>query len=325
MNLLSRTTGYRIKKAVALALMTTLLFFVPDADIHPNKPSYNAYAQTSTATCQKLPIATVTASSNSFLAGNVLDNNFNTRWGVSGSGAWIQADLGSNMNICDVKIAWYLGNLVSYNFIISVSADGRTFTNVFNGKSSGTTVSFETYTLPGGSQVTGRYVRITVNGNNFSPFGGITELSIDGPSNTAGPPPPPPQLLLYDNFEGGTYTLLDGQTSPNGKWYDNFNGYGSAGVQDDGTGNNNVFFEIPATSTSPSETHASSVSSTQKFSNFELDIDAKTLQQLRQNSPPNPWEAATVFFRQTDTFHFYAFVLKTNGIEFDKKRLQYMY
>ena len=110
------------------------------------------------------------------------------------------------------------------------------------------------------------------------------------------PPPPPPQLLLYDNFEGGTYTLSDGQTSPNGKWYDNFNGYGSAGVQDDGTGNNNVFFEIPATSTSPSETHASSVDSTQKFSNFELDIDAKTIQQLRQNSPPNPWEACHCLF-----------------------------
>jgi len=29
-----------------------------------------------------------------------------------------------------------------------------------------------------------------------------------------------------------------------------------------------------------------------------------------------------IFFRQTDTFHYYAFVLKTNGIEFDKK---YMY
>jgi hypothetical protein len=136
------------------------------------------------------------------------------------------------------------------------------------------------------------------------------------------PPPPPPQPSnLYDNFEeDGKYTLLDGQTSPNGKWINNFNGFGSAGVQDDGTGTgNHVFFMYPATSTSPSETHANSVSSTKKFSDFELDIDVKTLQQLRQNSPPNPWEAATVFFRQTDTFHYYAFVLKTNGIEFDKK------
>jgi hypothetical protein len=315
------------------------------------------------------------------------------------------------MNICDVKIAWYQGNLLKYNFTISVSTDGSTFTNVFTGKSSGTTLSFETYIVPAGT--TGRYVRITVNGNNFNNIAGITELSIDGYSNiatpkptanneniqtnsgapvqitltgtdpiagdqltftvvtppqhgtltpgtvssivfytpdtgfsgtdsftykatdgqgvdsniatvtitvnAASPPPPPPQRLLYDNFEGGTYTLSDGQTSPNGKWIDNFNGYGSAGVKDDGTGTNNVFFEIPATSTAPSETHATAVSSTQKFSNFELDIDAKTVQQLRQNSPPNPWEAATVLFRQTGYFHYYAFVLKPNGIEFDKK------
>jgi hypothetical protein len=130
---------------------------------------------------------------------------------------------------------------------------------------------------------------------------------------------PPPSLTLYDNFEGGTYTLLDGQTSPNRKWLDNFNGFGPAGVEDDGTGTNNVFFEAPAVSTSPSQTHASLVTSTQKWGNFELDLDVKTVQQLRQNSPPNPWEAATVLFRQTGYFHYYAFVLKPNGIEFDKK------
>ena len=73
---------------------------------------------------------------------------------------------------------------------------------------------------------------------------------------------------LYDNFEGGTYTLSDGQTSPNGKWLDNFNGFGSAGVQDDGTGTNNVFFETPAVSTSPSQTHATLVTSTQKWGNL---------------------------------------------------------
>jgi hypothetical protein len=124
---------------------------------------------------------------------------------------------------------------------------------------------------------------------------------------------------LYDNFEGGTYTLSDGQTSPNGKWIDNFNGFGSAGVQDDGTGTNKVFFERPATSTSPSQTHSTLVTSTQKWGNFDLDIDVKTVQQLRQNSSPNPWEVAWIFFRQSDTFHYYAFLVKPNGIEFDKK------
>jgi len=128
-----------------------------------------------------------------------------------------------------------------------------------------------------------------------------------------------PKLLLYDNFERNTYTLSDGQTSPNGKWIDIYNGHGSAGVRDDETGANNIFFEAPAVSTSPSETHSSLVTSTQKWGNFELDIDVKTVQQLRQNSPPNTWETAWVFFRYTDTFHYYAFLVKPNGIEFDKK------
>ena len=124
---------------------------------------------------------------------------------------------------------------------------------------------------------------------------------------------------LYDNFEGGKYTLSDGKTSPNGKWLDNFNGFGSAGVQDDGTGTNNVFVEAPAVSTSTGQTHSTLVTSTQKWGNLELDIDVKTVQQQRQNSSPNPWEVAWIFFRQTDTFHYYAFLVKPNGIEFDKK------
>ena len=378
--------------------------------------------------------------------------------------------------------------------MISVSNDGTTFKNVFTGKSTGKTLSPETYTLSGGT--TGRYVRVTINGNNVNSLAGITELSVDGSSNVAPPSPtanneniqtnsgtpvqitltgtdpipgdilkftvvtlpqhgtltsgttsnsvtytpntgfsgtdsftykatdgqgvssniatvtvtvnaPPPSPTanneniqtnsgtpvqitltgtdpipgdilkftvvtlpqhgtltsgtvssivfytpntgfsgtdsftykatdgqgvssniatvsitvgsLYDNFEGGKYTLSDGQTSPNGKWLDNFNGFGSAGVQDDGTGTNNVFFETPAVSTSTGQTHSTLVTSTQKWGNFELDIDVKTVQQLRQNSAPNPWEVAWIFFRQTDTFHYYAFLVKPNGIEFDKK------
>jgi 3-keto-disaccharide hydrolase len=124
---------------------------------------------------------------------------------------------------------------------------------------------------------------------------------------------------LYDNFEGGKYTLSGGQTSSNGRWLDNFNGLGSAGVQDDGTGTNNVFFETPAVPTSTSQTHSTLVTSTQKWGNLQLDVDVKTVHQLRQNSSPNPWEVAWIFFRQTDTFHYYAFLVKPNGIEFDKK------
>jgi 3-keto-disaccharide hydrolase len=141
----------------------------------------------------------------------------------------------------------------------------------------------------------------------------ISELSAYGKSSSSSPP-----STLYDDFQSGTYSMSDGQTSPNSRWHNFYNGGGSSGVQNDGTGNN-VFYMYPRTSTSPGQTYASAVETTQKFSSFELSLDVKTVKQLRQNSPPNAWEAATIFFRHTDTWHYYAFVVKPNGIEFDKK------
>ena len=122
---------------------------------------------------------------------------------------------------------------------------------------------------------------------------------------------------LYDNFQGSTYSLKDGMTSPNGKWLDKWNGYGQAGVKTlSGT---NVFYQIPKASTKSSETHSGLVVSKQKFSDITLDIDMKTYKQTRQNSPPNAWEGAWVMWRWVNLYHHYYFVIKTNGIEFGKK------
>jgi hypothetical protein len=175
---------------MAVSLMTALLLSIVDDVIPKITPTHKAYAQVlhgaTTAACQQLPVAGIMASGNDGdVPANVLDNNFNTRWSNLGIGSWIQADLGSTMNICSVDIAWYLGNSRQNNFVISVSNDGTTFTNVFTGKSSGTTLSFETYILPGGT--TGRYVRITVNGNTVNNWASITELRVDGVSQNNPP------------------------------------------------------------------------------------------------------------------------------------------
>ena len=136
------------------------------------------------------------------------------------------------MTACSIDIAWYRGNLGQKTFTISVSNDGSQFTNVFSGKSSGTTSSFETYALPLNTNC--RYVRITVTGNTENNRVSIYELRINGYQSST---PPGPMTNLYDDFDGtATYTLADGQTSPNGKWLDIYNGYGVAGTQDDGTG-----------------------------------------------------------------------------------------
>jgi hypothetical protein len=117
-----------------------------------NSSIQKSYAQTGIGTiagCLQLPIASVTASGNDGnLPANVLDNNLNTRWSNLSVGSFVQAYLGGQKTICSVDVAWYRGNLRVNNFVISVSNDGTTFTNVFTGKSSGTTSSAEKYSLP---------------------------------------------------------------------------------------------------------------------------------------------------------------------------------
>src|SRR5437899_4024313 len=173
-----------MKRAMTLFLMTALLFSIASGGISQINFSQKANAQNSSAAasaCQKLPIASVSANGNDGnVPANVLDNNLNTRWSNLGVGSFIQADLGGQKTICSVDIAWYRGNLRVNDFVISVSSDGTSFTNVFTGKSSGTTLSAEKYAFP---SVTASFVRITVKGNTENNWASITELSVDATSN----------------------------------------------------------------------------------------------------------------------------------------------
>ena len=133
-----------------------------------------------TSTCNNnMMIASVSASGDdgNNPPSNVLDNNLGTRWGSSGLGQYITADLGFPKTICGVKIAWYKGNERVSNFVISTSADGITFTNKLSSQSSGTTLNPELYSFsPAGA----RYVKITVNGNSQNDWATITELRVFG-------------------------------------------------------------------------------------------------------------------------------------------------
>jgi hypothetical protein len=127
---------------------------------------------------------------------------------------------------------------------------------------------------------------------------------------------------FYDNFQGGIYRLSDGQCSPNGKWKAVYAGYGSMGVEratNTSSTSNYYFFEHPKTSIRYNDTTASLVTTSKAFSDFQMTLDMKTVKQLRQNSPPNPWETAWVFWHYTDEFHYYGLVLKTNGFQIEKK------
>ena len=93
----------------------------------------------------------------------LLDNDYDTKWEEEGFGSFIQADLGSVEPVCNVGIAWDKGDDRSYNFVISTSDDGTTFTDALRGTRSGSTEALETYEL---TDVDSRFIRVTVFGNN---------------------------------------------------------------------------------------------------------------------------------------------------------------
>jgi len=108
---------------------------------------------------------------------NAVDNNLSTRWSQQGIGSWIRADLGSQRLLSYVDIAWHNGDQRQNNFVISVSNDGSNYTNVFTGKSSGTTSAPERYDF---ADVNARYVKITVNGNTQNNWASICEMDLYG-------------------------------------------------------------------------------------------------------------------------------------------------
>jgi hypothetical protein len=134
---------------------------------------------------------------------------------------------------------------------------------------------------------------------------------------------------LYDNFEGPPYVLADGDASPNHKWLGMYNGHGSSGTTVTTTtttmtttvsSGNEVFFQKPKASAFPTETYAALTLTAQEYEDVDIYLKVRTVQQLRQNSPPNPWEVAWVMWRYQDDWHHYYFIFKPNGIELGKKQ-----
>ncbi len=156
-------------------------FKANDGTIDSNIATVSITVQDLGSCTTNLPISAVTASGSESThpPSHAIDNNFGTRWANPAIGSWIRADLGSTQNICSVDIAWYNGNARQYHFVIATSTDGSTFTNVFSGDSSGTTVSSEKYIIPA---TDARYIRVTVNGNTQNNAASVYELDIFGPS-----------------------------------------------------------------------------------------------------------------------------------------------
>lgn len=150
--------------------------------------SFTTAAPAASSSCgSNLPVSTITASSSqsSYVPAKAIDNNFNTKWwSLYSANPWIKADLGALKSVCSVDIAW--ADTRQYSFVISVSTDGMSFTNVFTGKSKGTASAPEKYSLP---DKQARYVKITItqsHAGSSSSLAQISEIDVFGGAPPAG-------------------------------------------------------------------------------------------------------------------------------------------
>ncbi|HEY7228008.1 MAG TPA: discoidin domain-containing protein [Nitrososphaeraceae archaeon] len=181
-NILKNASRYarrsnQLKLYVSLIICLVLIsanVFVQPAHIYGQSNPFS-----SSKTCSKLQVSAITASGADTFnpPSHAIDQNISTRWSNLGLGSWIQIDLGQDNVICGLGINWHRGDERINSFVISISKDGTTFTNVYSGKSDGASLSEQSYNF---EAKTGRYVRVTVNGNTQNNWVSISELNING-------------------------------------------------------------------------------------------------------------------------------------------------
>ena len=119
-------------------------------------------------------------------------------------------------------------------------------------------------------------------------------------------------LTFDDTFDGTEMQWEQGDTV--GAWYVQYDSYGRVGLSGDGN-----LSMAPQPATAPDRTHAALVTSTQVFNgDIEVVVRARTEQQLRIASPPNPWEVAWLAWHYRHDHRFYYAMLRPSGWELGK-------
>ena len=127
---------------------------------------------------------------------NAIDGKQSTHWSKYGLDSWIELDLGSKKEICDIDISWYKGDLREYKFNIATSSDGEIFSNLFSETSSGLTNGPEKFDIP---DIKTRFLKITVTDNSMNNWSSISEIDINNPIVPGSPSPCPVLSIPADH------------------------------------------------------------------------------------------------------------------------------
>lgn len=108
-----------------------------------------------------------------------------------------------------------------------------------------------------------------------------------------------------------------------GRWRMVYNGYGCNKFEP--VNGNIVLHLAPKAAVRAAETHACLVLGQSFTGNYSYSVDVTTKDQLRKNSPPNPWEVGWVVWDYSNegTEKFYYFAPKPNGWELGKRDWAY--
>ena len=105
------------------------------------------------------------------------DDNPDTRWSVNGKGAWLIIDLGAPKLVRSVGIAWYKGNeRIAYFEVLAGNNINEMAPQLANMESSGESLGLERYDFP--ADITARYVKLVLNGNDKNTWNSITEVRV---------------------------------------------------------------------------------------------------------------------------------------------------
>jgi len=105
---------------------------------------------------------------------DTVDGDMLTRWSAEGIGEWIQFAFSEPKTINTVSIAFFNGDKRNAYISIQLSNDSQSWTEVFNGQSSGTTLNFEDFSF---QTTTASYLRIIGNGNSINNWNSYNEIA----------------------------------------------------------------------------------------------------------------------------------------------------
>lgn len=153
-----------MKNHIKLVILLVLFVFYHTIAVETN----NAFAE-------DLAISNITGQSylENHIPLHAIDDDPATYW----QGDLLEFDMGEDVLISQVSIAFLKGDLLKTKFEIQVSADHLSWTKIFVGTSSGTTIEQETFILP---ETSTRHVRLVGFGDNIHSLNRIIEVSFSG-------------------------------------------------------------------------------------------------------------------------------------------------